>query len=139
MWVAGQKEVREYQPVAGTSRQASGPSNSNQSHCAQENRSEGNTSAERQSPVRRHNQRNLMDGDPDDDDDGDGDSDCNPQQNHNFQNRNPSYPNRPSNPNGGGGGGNPGGGGGGDGPNEGGYQSNMPQGNIPYGNLVATI
>ena len=56
MQVAGQKEVREYQPVAGTSRQASGPSNNNQSHRAQENHSKGNTSAERQSPVRRNNQ-----------------------------------------------------------------------------------
>ena len=75
-------------------------------------------------------------GDPDgSDDNNDGDS------NHPHWNNEQLFNGPPSTPhNGGGGGGNPGGGGGGQGPSSSrSYLNNQPPGNIPYGNLVATI
>ena len=85
---------------------------------------------------RRGRERNDQPGDPDgSDDDDDGDI------NHPRRNNERPFNDPPSTPhNGGGGGGNPGGGGGGHGPSSGGsYPNNQSPGNIPYGNLVATI
>ena len=114
-----------------------GQSNNNQSQ-SHEIRSERDSTPERQPPTDRGSRRNHPGGDPDDDDDDDSSND--PHGGNGPPNRGTPSHNQPPNSNGGGGGGNnPGGGGGGDGPNGGGYQSNLPQGHIPYGNLVATI
>ena len=138
-------EGRDIPPHMNTSHQTHtqanigtpGPSNTNWYRQAEEIRSERGSSTERRSPVRRGNRGNQPDGDPDDDD-PDGDSNSPPRRDP--PNRDTPYRNNSSNPSGGGGGGgNPGGGGGRDGPNGGGYQYNVPQGHIPYGNLVATI
>ena len=78
-------------------------------------------------------------GEPDGSDDDDSNSgDGHPRRNDSY-NRGRPYNGPPSSPHAGGGGGNPGGGGGGQGPNGGAYANSQPQGNIPYGNLVATI
>lgn len=102
-----------------------------------ESRSERGSSRGRSPSTENHRVRNFEgqpDGDPDGSDDGDGE---NPHRNHNPYNRRPPNNSSPSSP---GGGGNPGGGGGGNCPSAGGGYSNpQPQGNIPYGNLVATI
>ena len=132
----GQIDNTAYLPVPMSSHQNSSPSHNSQFHWAQDERSEGDLSTEQRSGS---NRRNPAGGDPDDDDEGDDDDDEHPRRGRNPSNRDPPDHNRPSNPNGGGGGGHPGGGGGGDGLNGGGYQPNIPQANIPYGNLVSTI
>jgi len=116
---------------------AADPSDNHQLPQTFKTHSEGGSSSGRWYSERRYHRGNQLDGDPDDDDDGD--SNDPPWCSGNPPSRDPPHRNRPSVPNGGGGGGgNPGGGGGGD-PNRGGNQSNTPQSNIPYGNLIATI
>ena len=105
-----------------------------------ETRSDGESSRNRSpSNQRGGNRERHPGGDPegsDDDDDGDGDPRRNNNNYHHGQPNNDPPPNLPN----GGGGGNPGGGGGGNGPSSNGsYPNTQPQGNVPYGNLVATI
>ena len=111
-----------------------------------ETRSDGGSSQHRQpsdNGYRGSNSRHCDNpgGDPGDDDDN-SEGDTNPHRGNGPSNRDTGNNDPPSNlPRGGGGGGGSGGGGG-NGPSGGNYQannSNSPQGNIPYGNLVATI
>lgn len=103
-----------------------------------EARSDGDSSRNRELPSRQR--ENQPSGDPDGSDDEDDENNY-PHRNNNRHNQGPSNNGPPSsNPRGGGGGGNPGGGGGGNDPNRNSsYPNTDPQGNVPYGNLVATI
>ena len=129
------------QTTTSANRGASGPPNDDHRQRVPDSRSEGGSSSGERYPDRRSSRRNQPDGDPDDDDDGDGDE--HPRRGGNIPERSSPHRGGPTYPSGGGGGGNPGGSGGnpggsgGNGPNGGGYPA--PQGNIPYGNLVATI
>ena len=89
-------------------------------------------------PSRQH--KNQLSGDPNRLDDNDKENNY-PHRNNNHHNQGPLNNDPPSsNPCGGGGGGNPGSGGSGNDPNKNSsYLNADPQGNIPYGNLVATI
>ena len=113
----------------------------NQRQRPTETKSDGGSSHHRSSNgnQRGGNRGNPAGGDPDGSDDDD-DGDEYPRRN-NRNNRGSSNNGLPSYPtNHGGGGGNPGGGGGGNGPSNNEPHSNaQPQGNVPYGNLVATI
>ena len=138
-----------YVPTSASHR-ASDPSRDRHDHeqMLDNKRSDGGSSQHRQPPNdNSHGNGNRgLSGHPggspdggDDDDDGDG----NPHRGNNSCDwdscNNCPPPGNPRGGGGGGGGGNPGSGGR-NGPSRGGYQANNPnQGNIPYGNLVATI
>ena len=139
-----EQNVQEREDELGqtTSTPASRPNmgTSSNQHQQPETRSDGESSRNRSpSNQRGGNRERHPGGDPegsDDDDDGDGDPQRNNNNYHHSQPNNDPPPNLPN----GGGGGNPGGGGGGNGPSSNGSYPNMQlQGNVPYGNLVATI
>ena len=139
--VQGRQEDRAIASSTPTNRQEEDPTG-NQRHRTMERNSNRGSSRNRSSSTderRNRGSNNQPGGDPDGSD-GDGDSDGYPHRN-NPHGRGQSSNNPPTLPrNGGGGRGNPGGGGGGNGPSAGGsYPNTQPQGNIPYGNLVATI
>ena len=135
-------DIRERREELGqTSSTLANQQNSNflDNQCSRpiDTRSEGGSSRHHSSTGngRNGNRENPSGGDPDGSDDDD-EGDERPHRNNNRDDGPPSsYPS-----NGGGGGGNPRGGGGGNGPgNNGLYPNTTPQGNVPYGNLVATI